>query len=39
MKKLVRIVALIGAGVLVWRAWQQNQVKADAWASATDRLR
>jgi predicted negative regulator of RcsB-dependent stress response len=39
MRKLFGIVLLVGAAVLGWRLWQQNQADARVWASATDRVR
>jgi hypothetical protein len=39
MRKLFGFATLVGAAVLVWRLWQQNQADARVWASATDRVR
>lgn len=39
MRKLFGFVTLIGAAVVAWRLWQQNQADARVWASATDRVR
>ncbi len=39
MRKLLVMVTLAGAALLAWRAWQQKQENAEAWASAADRVR
>ena len=39
MRKLFGIVTLVGAAVVAWRWWQQQQASAQVWASATDRVR
>jgi predicted negative regulator of RcsB-dependent stress response len=39
MRKLLMMIALAGAVVLAWRAWQQKQENARVWASATDHVR
>lgn len=39
MRRLFGFVALVGAAVVAWRLWQENQQGARVWASATDRVR
>ncbi|TQL62200.1 DLW-39 family protein [Rarobacter faecitabidus] len=38
MKKLLVVAALVGAGVLVWRAISQQDEARDLWAEVTDKL-